>query len=827
MLNLFSALGILKVDFFFSRFMPDSLPQCANLSQDVQVLLDLFRTEPSLRNQQDTTGVETSLKKAISPRFEIVFAGAFSAGKSMLINALLERELLYSAEGHATGTECYIDYATPDQERVVLTFLSEREIQEQITNICQRLNVNTAINFNEPQFFEHLTQYCQKIIDKEGGKDKAEIAKQAYALILLIEGYIHNKERIHQFNNATYSMAQFNFNNLAEAAQFARRGSSSAVLKKVEYYCNHPLLEDGNVLVDTPGIDAPVQKDADLAFKKIEHPDTSAVVCVLKAASTGELAKEETELLDKIRSNPGIRDRVFYLFNRIDQTWFAAQLRQRLDSLIQSQFNDTPRIYRSSGLLGFYGSQVKNLTSKNDRFGLNSIFVESVKNLGGEEDTPQFVSEFLNYCANANKLRLTEFRVHVNGFDTPNDNYVRILSEWGQPLLDKLIIDSGIQEFRSVITKFLTEEKRPQLFANLADDLQPFCISLRQHYLDNYRHLESQPREIEGMKAQELNRLNQELQEVGEELKHHLINEVNTIIVNADPTFEQDFQKLRVRMVGRLDELINTFSVANAYSRATLAHPRNACAPFIAILVEALYYLANELEDVLVEESKYIVNRCIQRLIEKVRQADYYRKLYRLLGDDGGIEEHIKSTGEKLINALVAEAKVECDRYVRESPRFYDENIFSISQFKRIQQAAQGYDCAAMVEAQPAIRQLLKLEFEPKVSATIRVNFRQAMNQTIKVYLLPMSEKQAENILQQHDKARAYLEQSLEKEAQDKIDKNAKLQMDINQKINCYNVAVNSINSCLQFMGVYERQLPIIADAELKHIPVYNNEELI
>lgn len=31
------------------------------------------------------------------PTSEIVFAGAFSAGKSMLINALLERELLYSA----------------------------------------------------------------------------------------------------------------------------------------------------------------------------------------------------------------------------------------------------------------------------------------------------------------------------------------------------------------------------------------------------------------------------------------------------------------------------------------------------------------------------------------------------------------------------------------------------------------------------------------------------------------------------------------------------------------------------------------------------------
>ncbi len=47
----------------------------------------------------------------------------------MLINALLERELLYSPEGHATATECKIEYVPADGERVILTFLSEAEIR--------------------------------------------------------------------------------------------------------------------------------------------------------------------------------------------------------------------------------------------------------------------------------------------------------------------------------------------------------------------------------------------------------------------------------------------------------------------------------------------------------------------------------------------------------------------------------------------------------------------------------------------------------------------------------------------------------------------------
>jgi hypothetical protein len=77
-----------------------------------------------------------------------VFAGAFSAGKSMLLNALLERELLYSAEGHATGTECYIAYAEPNQEKVILTFLSEAEIREQAAALCQRLQLTAPTNIN-------------------------------------------------------------------------------------------------------------------------------------------------------------------------------------------------------------------------------------------------------------------------------------------------------------------------------------------------------------------------------------------------------------------------------------------------------------------------------------------------------------------------------------------------------------------------------------------------------------------------------------------------------------------------------------------------------
>jgi replication fork clamp-binding protein CrfC len=793
--------------------MNQTPPQCENLEKNVETLLELFHQEPYLR-QQDLTPVRASLNKAISPKFEIVFAGAFSAGKSMLINALLERELLYSAEGHATGTECYIEYAEPNQEKVVLTFLSEAEIQEQVSILRQQLGLDGKIGINQPEVVELIRQQCAAIIQKEGGESKSERAKKAKALKLLVDGFESNKERINPLNNATYSMEQFDFSNLKEAAGYARRGSNSAVLKRVEYYCSHPLLEDGNVIIDTPGIDAPVEKDAQLTYEKIEHPDTSAVVCVLKAAAAGEMTTEETELLEKMRGNPGIRDRVFYVFNRIDESWYNAQLRQRLESLINSNFVDTSRVYKTSGLLGFYGGLIKGTTGR-DRFGLDSIFAESVQGLDGAEETPQFVYEFNRYCSQSGKPP-SNFRLSVNNFESPNENYTRNLADWGKPLIEQLIKDSGIEDFREGITRYLTEEKRPQLFANLADDLQDVCIQLRKHYLATQRDLASQPREIEGMKAQELLMLNQQLQEVGEDFRNHLASEVNLLVTNKCDGFEEDFKQLQSRMIRRLDELLDTFSVESAYSRATMSHPRNATAPLLAVLVEGLYELANQLEDILVESTQSVVGSFFQGLIDRVRKSDYYKQLYRLLGNDGGLEANLQVIKREVTIALVSAAKIECDRFVRESPRFYDEGTFSIYQFRQtLLQTAQGYDCSSMVDAEPAIRQLLKLDFEPKVSNTIRRTFRQTINQTMKTQLLPIGDKQADEIMQQYNKARAYLEQSLEKEAAEKIEANERLQMLVEAKIEEFNKAVSGINNCLSAMQLYECQLPVIAASDL------------
>ena len=59
-------------------------------------------------------------------------------------------------------------------------------------------------------------------------------------------------------------------------------------------------------------------------------------------------------------------------------------------------------------------------------------------------------------------------------------------------------------------------------------------------------------------------------------------------------------------------------------------------------------------------------------------------------------------------------------------------------------QACQAYDASSMVDAQPAIRQLLKLDFQDKVKKTATNTFRQSVNNAIKTHLLPMAKQKAD-----------------------------------------------------------------------------------
>ena len=774
--------------------------QSENLKADVDRLLRLLDKEPSLKCQHNIAAIKTSRDKAIAPRFEIVFAGTYSAGKSMLINALLGQDLLYSSTGHATGIECYIEYAkSSGEERVELTFLSVSEVQEEVNDRSKTLKLQ-SVDITQEGAIEKLRQQCKKITGEHKGSGKTDQEDEADGLLALLEGFEANRKYIESKNN-TYGMEDLSLSN-KKAHDYARRGTNSAVLKRIKYYCHYPLLEDGNVLVDLPGIDAPVQRDAKLTYRKVEDTKTSAVIYVMKADQEGETETAEKELTRVIRENPGIGDRVFYVFNRIDKTWRDSKLKQELDDLIRENFSNTRRkIHETSALLGFWASQLKN-TSESDRWGLDSIFkAETSKGSEGVEKTPSFVLEFLDYC-DSDKLPVDKFTDIVRRkTQSKNEQYLEIINRYKTSIIEQLLQDSGIQEFSNAITRYLTEEKRPELFANLASDISELCNDLRESYLEERRQWQEKPANIAEITEQDLAQVDQEVWEIGEKFYRQIEEEIQRLVMDTCENFKQDFNNLHQNMQDNLTELIENFSILDTFAN-TCRNYRHVTAPLVAVLGQAFYDIANGLENVLVKESEILITSFFQRLIKRVRKQKYHRQLGNLLLGDCEIVQELQDIQKKVIEGVKVLASAECVFYIIESPDLYDyKDSVWLYQFREtLQEASNSRDVKRMVEAEASIRQLLEIDFQAKFKQTIEVDFGLKIIKMLNEYLLSMAESKRQLIWQKSACARANKRQAIEKDAQAKIDERSRKLGEVEVKIADYNQAVAGINSCLEAM---------------------------
>ncbi len=679
-------------------------PQCQNLEKSVEDLIQLARQENAIKSL-NFTQIDIALNKAISPRFEIVFAGAYSAGKSMLINALFEEELLYSSAGHATGTECQIQNVGSDgKEKVILTFLSQKEIVNQIEELWEKLREANVVqsyqfvSFSDKETLNIIQEECNKAISEAGGKDRTKQAEWANAIMSLIDGLYKNWDRIKEDSEYEIPMENIGFQNLSDAVEYVRQGSNSAVLRRVEYFYKNKLLEGGNVIIDTPGIDAPVARDADLTYKKLENPDTSAVVCVFQSAMSGkgELSRPERQLLERIQANPSIGNRVFNVFNYIDNTWYDGKTEQLVENLIKDQFRNL-RVYKTSALLGFYGSQIKK-TDESSQFGLGTLFSKEVNIQDGNNTTPKFISEFIRYCGTSGRLVGTRFNVSTHSYEKPNDAYQRILKEQGFDLVDHLVNDSGINDFRQAITDYLTKEKSPQLYTDLAKKLLELCRDIRKTYQKELDLLlKERPNQSLTEKEQAVIEINKKLWQVGDNFYTKIRSEINQIIatnlessdnlttesesinesslkdINSSyEVFREKYSELKTAIYNKINEIDN-LSMKQVGNSTVAKQNNNSTAPIFGLLSEPFEIIPKNIEEVFKSSASELVETLFNHLIERMTNTNnsYIQDLLKFTDTDGRIDEKLRDCKEQVEIAIDNHVIVECDRYRREDKTYY------------------------------------------------------------------------------------------------------------------------------------------------------------
>ena len=94
---------------------------------------------------------------------------------------------------------------------------------------------------------------------------------------------------------------QFNFSNLKDAAGFARRGSNSAVLKQIRYYCHNYRMATSLLIHQGLMLQFRKMQNGRIIRLKTPIPQLSSAFSSLPI-SAGDMTKEETELLEKMRT---------------------------------------------------------------------------------------------------------------------------------------------------------------------------------------------------------------------------------------------------------------------------------------------------------------------------------------------------------------------------------------------------------------------------------------------------------------------------------------------------------------------------------------------
>ncbi|MEM8719541.1 MAG: dynamin family protein [Cyanobacteria bacterium P01_G01_bin.39] len=669
-------------------------PSSQNLQDYVGELLELASSE-SLP-EENINIVRTSCKQAVSHTFVIAFAGLRSAGKSTTINALLERELLYSHAGHATGTVCYISSLAPSdtEEKIEITFINQSQIQAEVEDLCMTLGIKSPGGVTQPEVKKNLEREL-RLKDRDGIPDKTSQS------IKLLEDLLTNYDKYQSYiteKNTVLTLEPINEETLKQAAEYAawekegkeeqREVGGSLVVERIDYYCRNPLLDSGNVLLDLPGIDAPIKRDRDLTENRLKDEKTGAVVFMPSLAYEGALSPEEIEINSLIKENTGIRSRVFFVFNRVDETLSDAQTRNRFSQSLDSDFvflsqdseDETKRVYCTSALLGFYSSVIKKYIDQHGTKAINiPDAIEHGIKVGDSKIPKKYLVSLVYYLRYEKKLNLTTASDPSNS-DVLAKEIKEIINNYSS-VFEEVIAESGIPQLQQSISHYVEFKKLPQLYQQLNVDLQSLCRKLRAKYKASKEDLDNYPKTTEELKNEAKKEIKQKLVIIQNNFVEHLDKIRNDFKIKYWNELDEEYKLVKQNITQSLKNLIDNngsdFYLDELYTKASSNEhnkEKYGTAPILSIFVELFYLLSAKFQKSLVKECKKVTQKAFDLLRNEIQKQDYYSTLENLLGDEVFFLFEIIDLEGKIFESIIKDrAMVISQGFIRESPHFYEE----------------------------------------------------------------------------------------------------------------------------------------------------------
>lgn len=607
------------------------LPEREILESNITRLLSLLSQEENLELEPEVDKkINMSLDQAFNPeKFEIVFAGRYSTGKSMLINCLLERYFLKASVGHATAVECRILYAKDSEsEGVKLTYFNRQEVLDKLNKLSQDLNLIPVISSLDDQESLKLIKVAVNKIKND--PQQAAQKETAEALEYLIDGFDSNSLIIEENNNYQTPLRP-----LEDSKKWATDKSLCAVLKKIDYFCFHPLLKECTI-VDLPGIDAPTAKDKEIAINKIQSDTTAAVVLVLGyVKGEGETLEVENEIVSTISNKDTLRNRTFYIMNRVDELWNNPALQEKCDQCIDNlayqihnnRLNRT-RIYQVSAILDFYTSIFKD-SDENSQYGLKEFATK-----GNIDALKPFLDAFVQFFKKFYIKERQPNTIDISISASEEEYYQKIRSEPEfSSITDEILNQVGIIRFKSDLEKYLTEDKKPELYSILSHKIEQLSYQLVQCYEQQSLDINSIAIDSKGIINEHKSIWRNQLKEIYNQIEITFNNQVRKIS-RLEPDGSSNYLKFEALLIeinnyatnDILETRINEISFKEVLNQAKEKN-KNKPVPRITIISESILLIMDEVEQYVVEQVLNFLTEFLDDLKSEIRRDSADNKL--------------------------------------------------------------------------------------------------------------------------------------------------------------------------------------------------------
>lgn len=261
--------------------------------------------------------------------------GAFSAGKSSLINALVGEPVLVVSPNPTTAAVTHVASAGPDTpaDTVWVTAKTASAMESDVFRACGRLGL-------APGSLAEAASLGRALRPLQGGPP---IQQAAAFLRAFANGYEQMGPRL----GSRWPVP------LAQARAYCADENVACFVERVDWPHTAPFLNSGLVLVDTPGVDSIHQRHTQLAFDYVRQAD--AVLFVLYY--THAFSRADKDFLLQLA---GIQDviglnKLFVVINAVDLAKSAEErsaVRERVVAELRALGLRDPRVYEVSSQLG-------------------------------------------------------------------------------------------------------------------------------------------------------------------------------------------------------------------------------------------------------------------------------------------------------------------------------------------------------------------------------------------------------------------------------------------------------------------------------------------